>query len=134
MQCVGDALSALDLEMVELARLRAGGDLGPVHSHALERAWRVKSTTGLEAQRRPIALGDLTRWVEHSAVTLSLLEHREGLGVPHFDRLVVRARDDSLAIRREGNRVYAVVVGVLLLGFELESAWEACRQVSEAKE
>ena len=41
--------------------------------------------------------------------------------VPHFDRLVPRARDDRLSVRSEGHGGDSVAVGALLARLELQS-------------
>ena len=46
--------------------------------------------------------------------------------VPHFDRLVVRARNDRLAVGGEGDRHDHVVVRVLLGRFELKRTCKGC--------
>ena len=68
----------LHLEVVELSRLRARHQLGPVHGDALQRARRVEGAALLEAQRRAVALGDLAGLVERGGVALALLQQREG--------------------------------------------------------
>ena len=51
---------SLDEEVVELARLRAGDDAGPVRRNARKRARRVEGAPFLEAERRAVALGNLS--------------------------------------------------------------------------
>ena len=45
--------------------------------------------------------------------------------IPHFERLVVRARDDGLAVGREGHGVHRAAVRALLARYELERACQA---------
>ena len=64
--------------------------------------------------RRPLAL------LLHDTALVALWRR-----VPHFERLVVRARDDGLAIGREGHREHAAAVRALLLRLELQGC---CRK------
>ena len=70
--------------MVKLAGLCACDELRPVHSDAIQRAWRVEGAAFLEAKRRAIALRDLTgpRVVERAAVALALLDELEAICEP----------------------------------------------------
>ena len=72
------ALCSLHLEVVELARLRARDELGPVHRDAHQRGRRVEGATLLEAQHTAVALGDLAGRVGNGAVAAALLDQVEG--------------------------------------------------------
>ena len=74
--------------MVELARLRARDEPGPVHRDALQRGRRVESATLLEAQHTAVALGDLARRVDGGAVAAALLDQVEGACKEDASRLL----------------------------------------------
>ena len=63
--------------MVELARLRARDELGPVHRDTTQRGRRVEGAALLEAQRTAVALGDLAGRVGNGAVAVALLDQFE---------------------------------------------------------
>ena len=63
--------------MVELARLRARDELGPVHRDTTQRGRRVEGAALLEAQRTAVALGDLAGRVGNGAFAAALLDQVE---------------------------------------------------------
>ena len=75
----GSSTSVLYLQVVQLARLCARHQLGPVDSDAQQRAGRVESATLLQAQRRAVALSDLARLVQRSTVALALLHELQSV-------------------------------------------------------
>ena len=74
--------------MVELARLRARDEPGPVHRDALQRRRRVEGAALLEAQCAAVALGDLARSVDDSAPARALLDQVEGACKEDASRLL----------------------------------------------
>ena len=148
--------------MVQLARLRARDEPGPVHRTAMQWAGRVEDAAALlEAQGRAVELRDRTRprRIELATVALALLDELQsvcgwgkrgtciltgtarvkgGYGMvwcgwraykptctPDFDRLVVGAGDDGLAVGREGHGAHGVAVRALLLRLQLQGC---CRK------
>ena len=66
--------------------------------------------------------------MELSARTGGAAAVGEAFLTPHFDRLVIRAGDDGLAVRREGDGRDVVAVGILLGRLELQCTCKTCEK------
>ena len=71
------SLCSLHLEVVELARLRARNELGPMHRDTHQRGRSVEGATFFEAQCAAVTLGDLTRRVDGNTIARALLDEVE---------------------------------------------------------
>ena len=82
------------LQVVQLARLRARDEPGPVHRDAQQWAGRVEDAAALlEAQGRAVALRDRTRprRVERAAVALALLKELQTICAGEEGHVLLRA-------------------------------------------
>ena len=87
------------LQVVQLPRLRARHHLRPAHRDAHQRGRRVEGAAGLEAQSAAVRVRLLSALADSGGVSWTFLDHLEGLRIPDFDRLVVRAGHNRLAVR-----------------------------------
>ena len=96
--------------MVQLARLRARDEPGPVHRDALQWAGRVEDAAALlEAQGRAVALRDRARprRVERAAVAFALLDELQSVWVGPEEH--VRFCRQHARVQRDGIGVVRVV-------------------------